>query len=453
VRGVPELRHGTAPIAGLNRGRAGGEGFGRLFQRQPAQPEADALVALGRPGGPMDEGVGRPRGDAILPSGFTFLGQLVVHDVTFDERSRVELRNDPRKTINVRTAALELDGVYGAGPETSPELYERDDPAKLRVGSADNAFDLARDQEGRALSGDPRDDENVVLAQLHAAFCHFHNNVVEHVRADGGGERAFAQARRLVTWHYQWILVHDFLPRVVDTELVGDVLANGRQYFRWPSRQRPQIPVEFAVAAFRYGHSQVRPTYRLTSDQPEVPIFSPTMTGFQPIPPELTIDWGLFFVRGDSEPQSARRIDAQLASPLLDLPFIAPDEPVERRSLAVRNLLRGRAFELPSGQRAAERMKEHAEPLSEEELGLAGEAPGLTGEAPLWIYVLREAAVRQEGERLGPLGGRIVAEVLLGLLEGDPNSYLSAEPGWSPTLPAARPGAFTMADLLDLADV
>ena len=90
-------------------------------------------------------------------------------------------------------------------------------------------------------------------------------------------------------------------------------------------------------------------------------------------------------------------------------------------------------------------------PLTTDELDLAKVAPSFAEHAPLWYYVLREASLRADGRRLGPVGGRIVAEVLIGLLEGDPFSYLRVEPGWRPTLPSDRPGEFTMPDLLRFA--
>lgn len=85
---------------------------------------------------------------------------------------------------------------------------------------------------------------------------------------------------------------------------------------------------------------------------------------------------------------------------------------------------------------------------------LAGYGLGLERNTPLWYYVLREAALIGGGEILGPVGGRIVGEVIIGLLQADRDSYLSAAPHWMPTLPTATgTGNFTMVDFLTFAGV
>lgn len=120
----------------------------------------------------------------------------------------------------------------------------------------------------------------------------------------------------------------------------------------------------------------------------------------------------------------------------------------EQRSLTSRDLQRGVALDLPSGEAVAREMG--VEPLTDEECGLR--ATGWDAETPLWYYVLKEAEVRAGGERLGPVGGRIVAEVLLGLLDADSGSHRHVEPAWKPVLPVAEPDDFTMADLLVFAE-
>jgi hypothetical protein len=177
----------------------------------------------------------------------------------------------------------------------------------------------------------------------------------------------------------------------------------------------------------------------------------PDCLGSRPVPPERVIDWSWFFeVPGAHPPQPSRRLVASLTHALMDLPdrIVGHTEIPEHHSLAARDLQRGSALGLPSGEAVARIMG--VEPLTADECGLGD---GWIGETPLWYYVLKEAEVRTGGEHLGPVGGRIVAEVLLGLLDADPGSYKNVEPGWQPVLPSTVPGRFTMADLLVFAGV
>ncbi|MEM8534854.1 MAG: peroxidase family protein [Chloroflexota bacterium] len=429
--------------------------FGRMFPTLPGHDfDNELLIALGRNGGPMDEGDAGAEGDSpSIPAGFTFLGQFIDHDITFDPTSSLERQNDPEAIHNFRTPLLELDSVYGSGPEASPFLYARPEPghpiAKLLLGSNDEGQpnDLPRNSEGVALIGDPRNDENLIISQLHVAFLKFHNQVVDYIKDVTPDENLFEEAQRIVRWHYQWIVVHEFLPFIVGQDVVDDVLQNGRQFYRFQGE--PFIPVEFAVAAYRFGHSQVRTGYRI-NEQVAARLFPDLSSGFEPVPAERVVDWRNFFqITADGNPQTSRRIDSKIASVLLDLPFI-PDPRPERRSLAVLNLLRGNSFALPWGQRVASAMGVPV--LTDEEIGLSdlGFPPG---RAPLWFYILKEAEVQNEGTHLGAVGGRIVAEVLLGLLQGDFKSYLSHDPLWKPFLPRTDHETFTMADLLIFAGV
>ncbi len=443
-------QHGTLNFPGSPLPQAlyqeGGK-FGRLFPNLPPhEPSTEALIELGRKGGIMDEIAGdSPPSSKSISAGFTFLGQFIDHDITFDPTSSLERQNDPAATRNFRTPMLELDSVYGAGPDATPYLYDREDPAKLLVGTAENPNDLPRNSQGRALIGDPRNDENLFVSQLQLAFLKFHNAVVDYVRQQGIAEpKVFKEAQRLVRWHYQWIVVHEFLPLTIGHGLVDAIMREGLTFYC--PQGKPFIPVEFAVAAYRFGHSQVQAVYRvneqLIDDLFDLPFFGP-------ISPEQIIDWSNFFrISSANPPQFSRKIDSKLAGALLDLPFFPEAQP-EHRSLAVRNLLRGKAFGLPSGQAVAKAMC--VEPLSQEALGLP--ALDLAGEAPLWFYILKEAEIQTDGERLGEVGGRIVGEVLLGLLKADPMSYLRVEPCWNPTPPFASNDEFTMVDLLQFAGV
>ncbi|MBA3952904.1 MAG: peroxidase, partial [Rubrobacter sp.] len=271
----------------------------------------------------------------------------------------------------------------------------------------------------------------------------------------------FAEAQRLVRWHYQWIIVHEFLEKTVGKPMVDDILADGRKFYKW--RNLPFIPVEFSVAAYRFGHSQVRPSYRSNfgptpadiNSQVFKLIFNDSLPD-GPDPNDLRggkraptrfIDWQTFFDFGDGNARPNKKIDTRLSTVLFDLPGFAPGDV---QSLAQRNLLRHLTFSLPSGQSVAKAMKlpvldaihlNDLEPLN------------LHNRTPLWFYILREADVEEDGKQLGPVGGRIVAEVFIGLLQGDALSYLKQDPGWTPTLPSAAADTFEMTDLLRFAGV
>ncbi|HEY6778191.1 MAG TPA: heme peroxidase family protein [Thermoleophilaceae bacterium] len=449
--------------------------FGRMFRNLPIpRPPREALIALGEA---MPE-ERRPRATADntkIPAAYTYLGQFVDHDITFDPASKLQRLNDPDALINFRTQRYDLDSLYGRGPSDTPFLYEWLNPefrgVKLLAGRNPQTDpvdgedldrqDLPRKEQGRALIGDPRNDENIIVSQLHLAFIKLHDRVVDRVKADKGltGSDLFEESRRLVTWHYQWVVVHDFLRRIAGDAVVDDVLTNGRDFFTW--QDEPFLPVEFSGAAYRFGHSMIRPGYDLNATVTGVPIFSgrqkpgnrDQLGGFRRLPSLWTIDWSHFLKIDGTRPQPSRKINIRLARPLMKLPASVN---TARNPLSVLNLRRGKALQLPSGQSVAQLMGKT--PLTTAELELsklrlkAAHRTLLEQDTPLWFYVLKEAEVRSNGERLGPVGARIVAEVLIGVLQGDPNSFLSMEPGWTPEgIPAKTPGEFTLADLLTFA--
>jgi hypothetical protein len=275
--------------------------------------------------------------------------------------------------------------------------------------------------------------------------------------------QGFAEARRLTTWHYQWLILHEFLPQVVGQRVVDDVLRRGRRFYR-PRRGQGFIPVEFQAAAYRMGHSMVRPSYRanLAGDngQPFFAfIFDPTEAG-KADPGDLRggvraarrfVGWQTFFDFGDGEVKPNKRIDTKISSALFDLPLgaIASHDPPT--ALPQRTLLRHLTWQLPSGQKIAKAMG--IRPLSPAQLAeLAPLGVGFERSTPLWYYVLKEAEVLADGLHLGPVGGRIVAEVFIGLLQTDPGSYLLVQPHWQPTLPTKN-RSFRMADFLTFAGV
>lgn len=423
-----------------------------------------------------------------IPALYTYLGQFIDHDLTFDPNSSLQKQNDPEALTDFRTPALDLDCIYGRGPDDQPYMYDADGIKFLRGTSQLNggtalsdgglAFDLPRAANGRAIIGDPRNDENTIVSQFQGLMLRFHNRMVDTMPG-----AAFSDVQRIVRYHYQYVVLNDFLSKIVHTTVLDDLKTNGTydqdklKFFTW--RNEPFMPVEFAVACYRFGHSMVRPGYRLNDDDSTLDTIFPLLAGFQPVDARRGIEWGRFIdieKRTSLEAgvkrrlQLAYRIDTSIVNPLGNLPpDIAPMVP----SLAKRNLARSWRLGLPSGQNVARKMG--IEPLRDEEI-LIGKATGSTGDirgsitqvggeifagnCPLWTYILAEAMHYQEKvdvpvleagtttrmPKLGPVGGRIVAEVFLGLLFGDSNSYLNHDPYWTP-----KDKNFKLKDLIQLA--
>lgn len=442
----------------------------------------EALRAFGAPGGildakdPLHEGpirlITNPelspnnRDNPFHTAGTTFLGQFVDHDFTFDLGSRLAVPAVPEQSPNTRNPTLSLDSVYGGGPTATPQLYETADRAKLRVESGGAFEDVPRRADGVAIIADPRNDENLIISGLQAAFLKFHNNVVDRLRSQGvPNDRVFEEAQRLVIWHYQWIVVHELLPQLVGHGIALDVLTHGRRYFR-PRPGQHFMPVEFQGACYRFGHSMVRPSYRanLKGDVGGTPffafIFDPAGEG-QADPVDLRggrrarrrfIGWQTFFDFGDGQVKPNKRIDTKISTPLFRLPLgaIASGDPPT--SLPQRNLLRHLTWSLPSGQAIAKAM---GIPVLGADVfpELRQFGVGLEASTPLWYYTLKEAEFLGDGISLAGSGARLVAEVFVAMLQLDPDSYLSVNPGWKPTLPSRRAGDFAMVDLLRFAQV
>ena len=460
--------------------------FGRMFPglapfAQPSDGLTEALIELGRPGGildandPLEEGpirlITNPelspnnRDNPTHTAGTTFMGQFLDHDITRDAGSTLGRPQSVRRSTNLSTPRFDLDTVYGGGPTETPDLFTTD-PIRFRVESGGLFEDLPRDAAGQAIIGDPRNDENMMISGIQVAFLLFHNAVAERVEATGlSGIDAFEETRRLVRWHWQWIIIREFLPQIISSSLLNEMATTGPQFLN-----QAQIPVEFQGAAYRFGHSMVRPSYRanLAGDNGEAFfafIFNPDrlegpdpdtlLGGFRA--PRRFIGWQTFFDFDDGEVRPNKRIDRSLSTPLFQLPIFTIDgaraEDPGPISLATRNLLRHITWQQPSGQAVAQLM--NVGQLGPADLAeLAPLGASLDTSTPLWYYVLAEAELMTDGLQLGPVGGRIVAEVFTVLLAEDPTSFPGSDPGWTPTLPSALGvGEFRMTDLLTLAGV
>lgn len=388
-----------------------------------------------------------------IPCGYTYFGQFIDHDITFDPTSSTTRQNDPNKLNNFRTPRLDLDSLYGAGPHAAPYLYENDGEmfGFLLVGKglSGDEPDLPRNNQGRALIGDPRNDENIIVAQLQLAFLTLHNLVLAELAAGSPPtETQFHEAQRIVRWFYQYVVFNDFLKRLVHDSVHASVLERKeipatttaqfqqwqprRTYYKW--KKAPYIPVEFSVAAYRFGHSMVRPKYMVNAANfgfTQLPIFADPINpmadlrGGRPLPPGHSIQWDWFLqfgapftANGFAFPQASRKIDTLLSPAMSRIPMgdgtSAP--------LAFLNLLRGWKMGLPSGSNVAH------------EMGLEPHAINDSREDQLWFYILNETKNLggMSGKMLGPVGGTIIAEVFAGLLAGDPLSFTSIRPRWTP---------------------
>ncbi|HEX9545775.1 MAG TPA: peroxidase family protein [Acidimicrobiales bacterium] len=413
--------------------------YGRMFPDLPATTfDDDRLLALGVDGGICDGGL--RNADGHVEAGQPFFGQYLAHDITAD-RSPLRAHADLNSLRNVRSPRANLEALYGGGPVGSPYLFDQADPAKLLLGVA--SHDLPRNQQGIALIGDPRNDVHAFMTGLQVAFIRSHNHLVDRLRADGVAESdLFEDARLALNWHYQWVILNDFLPNLVGEDLTASVLQEGPRFYR--PQGEPYIPVEFADAAYRYGHSQIRADYQLRRGGPRLPVF-PDLAGFRPLAPDHVIDWRVLFdVPGNGPAQRAKAIDGQLPASLMRLPesITGTVDITAYRSLAARDLQRGQGTGLPSGEAVARAMR--VTPLTRTELALGD----WQDETPLWLYILREAAVRGGGDHLGGVGGRIVAEVIVGIVRNDSESYLANNISWRPTLPSHAAGIFKIRDFL-----
>ncbi|TQS40462.1 peroxidase family protein [Cryptosporangium phraense] len=490
------------------------------FSRLGPQGEATSPSLIGKLASAMTAGP-EPGDDQTanrIPAGYTYLGQFVDHDLTMDV-TRAALGTDVSvdELLQGRSPALDLDSVYGRGPDSADRIFYDSDGVRLKMGGTEPApfpgtglplddFDLPRHgigsthRERRApLIPDERNDENLIVAQTHLAFLRFHNTVVRDLASGGISlDRLFGMARERVVKHYQWMLRTDFLPRVVDAAIVDDVFTNGRKFFEVPGEgsipgDRPTMPIEFSVAAYRFGHSMIRPSYqwnRLFRAGGVTPaslfllfVFTGMNGNFDPgatladlddpnsgtldrLPTSWIADFRRLYDFGkpeltapDGELNLARPIDTLLVDPLSKLPSGAfgqrgagPVAPIER-NLAFRNLMRGTMVKLGSGQQLAALLG--VEALKPDDLrtgnggavlsGLSPEEDAeLTTRTPLWFYVLRESEMN--GGRLTGVGGRIVAEVFHRAMEGSRYSIVR-DPFWRPSL-GPNPGQFTMTDLL-----
>jgi hypothetical protein len=459
--------------------RMGPSGIDRQLATGTRERLADAMASGG--GGPSE-----------IPAGFTYLGQFVDHDLTFDKTAVMfDQHVSPTELLQSRSPSLDLDSLYGAGPDDpgSEKFYEADG-IHLRMGKAEDTegvgtmdgFDLPRGAgsttkaKRRAIIPDPRNDENLAVAQAHLAFIRFHNRVVDTLPASVPVGRRFQKARGIVTRHYQWMLRTDYLPRICAPGVVNNVFSGGRKAFEVgvTPTDVPTMPIEFSVAAFRLGHSMIRRDYNWnkifdngSGTLDYLFIFSAgggNLGGGLRLAGTWVADFRRLYdfseagradlVVPESKFNRAMRIDTKLADPLRSLPKLPPDE----NNLAFRNLSRARVVQLATGQQMATFLKGKgvtltkltAEQIRQGKGGITLEGLTTTQRAavvkdtPLWFYILREAELNKG--RLKGVGARIVAETFHRAMEGSTTSIVR-NPTWRPSL-GPNNTTFRMVDLL-----
>ena len=419
-----------------------------------------------------------------VPAGFTYLGQFIDHDLTFDKSVLMEgVDIPPAELEQNRSPSLDLDSLYGAGPQDPGSAKFYSDGLHLKVGNADGGppsqgFDLPRRAAGtlkqrrEALIPDPRNDENLAVAQIHLAMIRFHNRVVTNLPSSVPPAERFNRARKIVTKHYQWMIRHDYLPRICQKAVVDDVFNNGRKAFEVGASPMsvPTMPIEFSVAAFRLGHSMIRANYSWNVNFPDATLdqlfdfsgLSGDLGGGTRLPNIWIADFRRLFKFGRADLavpagsfNNAMRIDTKLVTPLQ---LLRVPDPGARKNLAFRNLTRANMVRLATGQQMATFLKGKGVTLTK--LTNAQIRDGLNGASlaglsdaqrtvavantPLWFYILREAELN--AGKLNGVGARIVAETFHRAMEGSKFSIVR-DTNFKPTLGPSKP-AFAMTDLL-----
>ncbi len=457
--------------------------FNYLFPNNPAdrlpdedgqgRPMAETLIRLGE--SMTDSGVAGL--DSQIPSVYTYFGQFITHEIVL-EVTTIGTRLGPDtlpldKAViptleTARTTQLDLDSVYEPMLDNHGKCYrvprKGDEMALGVAGNGDKfrGFDLKRETDPpfSALIGDRRNDSNLIITQMHLAFLRAHNALINKQK------KSFPDARKLLRQHFQWLVLSDYLPWVVDGEVLTSVRNGEIDVFKW-ARNRSAMPVEFSAAAFRFAHSMPKSFYNYNNIHDDavlselflpIPQYSRLLEGW-------IIDWERFITGG---PNVARLIDTRLVDPLFHLidssgkPVLdSKDQPI---GIAALDLLRGYLLGLPTGQAVARQLGEPAiskneieeaagrivkDKIAADQKAILADS-GLSKHTPLWFYILAEAAVQKNGACLGRVGSTIVAGVLIEMISRSKDSIFH-DPKWQG--PSLGNGNFDLAELFKLAEV
>src|ERR1700730_3036867 len=383
-------------------------------------------------------------------AGYTYAGQFVLQDLTRDDSTLLQASDrEAGETVNLNQPSLNLSSLYGDGPRSKDDYLYESDHASLKLGAARTkrgvTFDLPLDPgTSRPLLAESRNNDNLILRQIHAMFIKLHNNAVDRLRGEIAHGELFEEASRRVRWQYQWLVRGDYLQRLCNPSVYRDVIMEGNRRIAWPA-EGFSIPVEFSHAGARFGHAMVRAKYDLSRDNLDVSLeqIMREVHKSGALDPAFAIDWRRFF----TPRQVAGIIDTTIAEPMFELPIealrrfkvpISHDNPAE---LPVRTLWRGAAMKLPAGEQLRDALCPESE-IADTSAEFPDYKPtkilsdlGFAGRTPLWYYILLEAEVNERGVNLGALGSRLLAEVIEGALRADPTSMISQlerDPKWRP---------------------
>jgi hypothetical protein len=404
-------------------------------------------------------------------AGYTYFGQFIDHDLTED---RTPMRSAgkfaPSETINYRGPWLNLSGIYDRIHDRGKWKYlYKSDGVSFQLGDPTvngEQFDVALDKNHHPLLPDRRNNENVIIRQIHAMFLKLHNLAIEEFRVDNpsyGDTELFAAARQRVCWQYQYLVREDFLKKVCCEKVFDELVnKNAPPIIDWKT-DGFSMPVEISQAVLRFGHSMVRPKYTLSVTSGRVDLQSILCGGeARALREAEAIHWPTFLIKGG---ELAMRIDTSISSALFELhnkdihPFVSSPKPHPPHPLPVRTLVRGAKSRLPTGQRIATRMgiPTFKIPAADGpyDPGAALRRYDLAAETPLWYYVLLEAGIQELGACLGTLGSQLLIETVNAALTEDPDSYLnqpgsdSGPPIWKKTNKTAN-NLYEVAQLVNL---
>ena len=417
--------------------------FGRLFPNlTPLTANSDDLRILANL--MLDTGVRLPASDSKNYSGLTYLGQFIDHDLTKEKRTQLTVPGivGVNSLVNVRTSWFDLDSAFGENNEFLNINGKFD-----IVINVNGEEDMPRRLDGTAIIGDPRNEENLIISQMHLLFLKFYNKIFDEIKLKNIHmllPQLITESKKIFLWHYQYIVITQFLKDITGkyySRLFDSV--TGKPLIH-PSIKNlgAKIPIEFSGAIYRFGHTIPRDGYYLNEEFDLFPLFSPIipdLLGFKPIPQNQKIDWSMFFPMPYTKGfQEWSAVDTFIVNSLFKLPIpVAAGEPI----LPLRTMIRGASiYGLPSGQDLARAMGIPEEEILSASKGnlifqsLDGVAPQAEldllnlkfGEStPLLYYILMESWLYGNGNSLGPLGTIVVGGVFLNLLTINQDSYLN----------------------------
>jgi hypothetical protein len=351
---------------------------------------------------------------STMHAGLTYIGQMVSHDIVPPSSPKVGGR--------LVTPVLNLDSVYGITAPPSAFAVRKVVDSEYGV----TGYDMNRVQN-RAMVPEHRNDENVIVSQLHVFWQRLHNYLVEELSLHP------EKAKEYTIKTFQLIVIEEFIKRILQPTIYKAYFEHNQRFL--PNRQSNSIPTFFSHAAFRFGHSMVRNAYAMRTDDDSDVSLSNLFNGGKPLTPKLAIDWTLFF---GANSQCALRIDMGITDKMRKVNF-----PIDSHSLIdvlYRNLKAGEFTSLPGGHEFCNYLNWYNvknEDFSEfkglklnhynERLSALNDIVPIN-QLPLWPYLLVEAEITSElGENLGVLGSILVADVLKQSIQQSTPSVISPD--------------------------